>query len=244
VDAFLARLDRVLARLARQEGDVGLLGLRFGQGFYKTRMKQGPVMRSYAFRIGPVRWRLHWARVGSGLYVASKPFILDDLAEAHAARDKEEKRDADPEATAHAVVRLRPHNWERVLPGYRLAWAENNRAACLRNLGPLANAGRAAIARPAAKEGKPPAARADGEQLGRMALQLADRLHAVRFFCPEGGRYSLSAGGKTCSCSVHGSAAAPTQDLVPKSAPVSGTVTAALTFLDDGLHAVLVLERK
>jgi hypothetical protein len=250
VDAFLVQLDKVLAQLGAREEDLGLGGVRLEHDFYKTRMKQGPLLRSYGFRLGPVKWRLHWARVGSALYVASKPFILDDLAAAHAAGAKLKKQDADPEATAHAVVRLRPRNWDRALPGYRLAWAENNRAACVRNLGPLANAGRAAIARPPVKGEKPAKPRADAEQLGRMALQLADRLYAVRFFCPEGGHYTLSADGKACSCSIHGTAAAPMQGLVPqgtvpgKSAPDFGNVTAALTFLDDGLHAVLVLERK
>jgi hypothetical protein len=146
-------------------------------------------------------------------------------------------------------VRLRADNWQRVLPGYRLTWAENNRQACLRNLGPLAAAGRAALAQPPAKHGQPAVAVPDADQRARIALQLADRLYAVRLFCPEGGRYTLSADGKSCTCSLHGTLESPRQALAPKAvtpegAPQVGNVTAALTFLDDGLHAVLVVERK
>jgi hypothetical protein len=61
----------------------------------------------------------------------------------------------------------------------------------------------------------------------------------------------LSADGKVCSCSIHGSAAAPRQGLAPDptSSPSRvlqdfGGLTATLTFLEDGLHAVFVLERK
>ncbi len=141
------------------------------------------------------------------------------------------------------MVRLRPRQWDRVLADYLLGWAENNRQACLANLGPLSSVGRAVVA----------GADAGGKagDRTREAWHLADRLYAVHFFCPEGGRYALSPDGKTCSCSLHGTAQDPRQALAPAETTGKASVmenfgglTATLTFLEDGLHAVLVLERK
>jgi hypothetical protein len=237
VDDFLDRLDKVLPALARQRENVGGF-LRFEQDYYKTKLSGGVTARAYGFRVGPVKWRFFWARVGGGLYIASKPFILEDLQAAEAAR--KEPAGADPDATGHAVVRLRPRNWNQVLADYRLGWAENNREACLNNLGPLSSAGRAAAA-----SGK------EGDALAREARALAERLYAVRFFCPEAGRYAWTADGKACSCSVHGTAEAPRQRAAPDESSSLGRLleefgglTVTLTFLEDGLHAVVVVERK
>jgi hypothetical protein len=245
VDRFLAKLDTPLAVLARRQENVGGF-LRFEPDFYTARLQSGATMRSFGFRLGPVKWRFHWARIGGGLYLASKPFILDDLAAAEAERAREGGK-PEAETTGHAMLRLRPRNWNRVLADYRLGWAENNRQACLANLGPLASVGRAVVAQSAGAKDR----ERGGAELGDEARRLADRLLAVHFFCPEGGRYELSSDGKTCSCSVHGNATSPRQALAPNptSSPSRvlqdfGGLTATLTFLEDGLHAVFMLERK
>ncbi|MGE5195496.1 MAG: hypothetical protein ACM3U2_23635 [Deltaproteobacteria bacterium] len=79
----------------------------------------------------------------------------------------------------------------------------------------------------------------------------ADRLHGAHFFCPEGGRYERTADGKGMKCSVHGSALdprqppAPTQDQsLGKLLSTFAGMEATLTFLEDGLHAVLTIDRK
>ena len=79
----------------------------------------------------------------------------------------------------------------------------------------------------------------------------ADRLHGVHFFCPEGGHYLLSPDGKSCRCSVHGSALNPRQETEPGEKGSTGKLlqevtglTATLTFMEDGLHAVVVIDRK
>ena len=121
------------------------------------------------------KFRVFWARIAGALYVASKPFILDDLAAAGV-----KDAPADPDATAHALARLRPQNWNQVLADYRLGWAENNRLACLENLGPLSG-----IARYHAALGGNPA----GDQSTAELLSTAARLHSAHFFCPDAGRY-------------------------------------------------------
>ncbi len=241
VDDFLNQLDKVLPPLAKQRENLGFI--RFEQDFYKAKLKNKDEtpMRCYSFSIGPVKWRLFWARIGNGLYIASKPFILDDLAALHAERANEKDKPVpDPETTAHAIVRLRSKNWNQVLDDYKLGWAESNRQACLNNLGPISSVGRAVSG-----DDK------SGEARGKEAQRLADQLYAVHFFCPEGGKYVLSPDGKTCSCTVHGSAHDPRQDVAPNEAAGPGKVlqqfgglTASLTFLEDGLHAVIVIERK
>src|SRR5262249_3124490 len=98
VDEFLETLDHALPVLAKY-GENGFL--RVEQDYYKTKLGADSTMRAYGFRFGPVKWRFFWGRVGYGLYVASKAFILEDLAAAEAARLKDAQggeRSADPDA--------------------------------------------------------------------------------------------------------------------------------------------------
>jgi hypothetical protein len=241
VDDFLNHLDKVLPLLSKQRPGVGFF--TFEQDFYKSKLKnkEETPARCYSLSIGPVKWRFFWARIGSGLYIASKAFILDDLAALHAERLRDKDKPAsDPETTAHALIRVRAKNWNQVLDDYKLGWAENNRVACHNNLGPISSVGRAV-----------PVNDRSGEERGLEAQRLADQLYAVHFFCPEGGKYVLSPDGKTCSCTVHGTARDPRQEVAPNDAAGPGKVlqqfdglTASLTFLEDGLHAVIVIQRK
>ena len=134
------------------------------------------------------------------------------------------------------------------MPDFRLGWAENSREACLNNLGLLSSVGRAF----AAEAGNGRAASTEsGEQLGRQVQDYTDKLYAVHHFCPEDGHYVLSPDGKEILCSVHGSARAPRQQSAPNDDSAQGKLlrdfaglTASLTFLKDGLHAVVVIDRK
>jgi hypothetical protein len=173
------------------------------------------------------------ARIGDGLYVASKPFILEDLAAAW--KTAPQSVPADPGPAAHAIVRLRPQNWNQTLPDYRLGWAENNRMACHRNLGALAAALRSAPM----KDGKPELLRAAAE------------IYGVGHYCPENGSYRVGADGKQVECPVHGKISAPMQPIAPApDGPFGQAIakfkgaTLALTLLEDGLHAVVTVERK
>lgn len=240
VDGFLKDLDKALTVRTREGGTLsGWFSTT--EDFYKVPLNGGVLMRSHAFQLGPLKWRFHWARIGKCLYVASKPDILKDLVEAEGKGEAK----ADRDTTGHALIRLRARNWNQVLADYRLGWAENNRQACLRNLGPLASAGRAVMA---ATENKPPR---EGDALNEEMRRLADGMYGVHFFCPEGGRYVLAADGRSCSCSVHGTAGEQKQPLAASDATGPGKMlqnfgglTASLTFLEDGLHAVVIVERQ
>lgn len=234
VDEFLTKLDEFLAVIARDKNRFDGF-LQIDQDFYHFPNVQGKNLRAYAFRFGPLKWRFFWGRIGNGLYVASKPYILEDLL---VATDKENPSAADRGPAAHGMVRLRPGNWNRVLTDYRLGWAENNREACLHNLGPLSSLSRALTA---AKPSE------SADELRRLSGQL----YGVHFFCPEEGRYAVSPDGKAVTCSVHGSALAPKQPAAPTEKSSLGRLlrefadmTLALTFMEDGLHAVVTIERK
>jgi hypothetical protein len=239
VDEFLARLDGFLAALARQTEPGGMPLFRIDQDFYHLQLGETPA-RGYGFQVGPVKWRFFWARIGKGLYVASKPFILEDLA-ALQAGDTAAQTAAGQEV-AHALVRMRPQHWDRVLSSYQLGWAENNREACLQNLGPLSGLARAFAS------GDP----GQSVQQRHAALIAAgEQYFDAHFFCPDGGQYAWSADGKRVTCTVHGSAAEPRQPAAPSPASDLGRLLSdfadmklTLTFLEDGLHAVVTISRK
>jgi hypothetical protein len=231
VDEFLEQLDQGLASLARRPSDSGWFPVDYD--FYKMPLAdRDPRVRCYAIRFGPIKWRMFFARIDDGLYIASKQSILDDLA------NTEPPKPGQQGPTAHAMARVRPENWDRILPAFQLGWAEASREACLNNLGPLD-----AIARAAAAEGN--------DTKSAEVRRQAEAVHGVHFFCPDGGKYELSADGRQFVCSVHGTAARPQQPAAPGPRSPMGKImkdfagaTAELIFLEDGLHAVMTIERK
>lgn len=252
VDDYLDWLDSTLSVTARNERRRRWLSLEFD--FYKYQLSTGQPARAFGLRLDPARLRFFWARVGNGLYVASQPYILEDLAAMQSGASQGEapgaaqSQSADADAKGHALVRVRARNWNEVLPDYNLAWAENEREACLNNLAALSDAARAFNSRApglAVEQGL------SGAALDRAVLELADRLHGTRHFCPEGGVYEVAPDGLTVSCSVHGTLAAPRQATAPSEHSPAGRtmralsdLTATLTFMEDGLHAVLVVKRR
>lgn len=209
VDEFLDQLDTMLSTVARQPSESQWLEFDFD--FYKVPMEnKDQRIRCGAIQFGPVKWRVFFARIGDGLYLASKRFILDDLAA------MAEAKRTDPGPTAHAMIRFRPEHWKDVLPEFQLGWAESSRVACLNNLGPLSSVARAVHA---SSEGplKP----------GRVHRE-ADALHAVHFFCPDGGKYEVTADGKQVTCSVHGSASAPSATCCPGPGQPAGSADEGL----------------
>ena len=258
VDDFLNKSDSFLAAAARRKERGGFIAI--DSDFYKLQdpptaatenlaaLVNRPVVRSYGFGFGPVKWRFFWSRIGNYLYVASQPGILDDLFNAEAARNTGSTAvvvDSGPQA--HAMVRVRPENWKQVLPNYCLGWAENNRQACLNNLSMLTSVARAY----AASQNGTGMPVKSSEEMGRIVHKQADRLYAAHFFCPEGGRYLTATDGKSVICGAHGSVLEPLQGRAPGDASsangvlrnLSGT-SVSLTFLEDGLHAVLTIDRK
>jgi hypothetical protein len=232
VDEFLSRLDSVAQDLIINQRGMRMF-VPVGTELYFSQDKPKSI-RTIVIQYGPVKWRFFWARIGAGLYIASKRFILEDLM---ALQDVPSKNDV---ATGHAMIRIRPKNWDLVLKDFRLAWAENNREACLNNLGPLTSVTRALKA----STGR------DGQVESRVPASV-ERLLGAHFFCPENGHYVVSADGKKVHCTVHGDRRDPRQPTAPANdSPPNRLLqnftdmNVTLTFLEDGLHAVATIDRK
>jgi hypothetical protein len=233
VDEFLKRLDGFLVGLSH-ERERSFFELE--RDFYQI-PNGGSLIRTGSIGFGPVKWRFFFQRIGDAVYIASQRTILEDLA-AISSKSDAAPRTGDP--PAHGLVRLRPQHWKEVLDHYHLGWEESNRQACLKNIGPLTSLSRALIA-----------GNADGKPLTNVKLaDYAARLYDVRYFCPDDGQYSIGADG-AITCSKHGSADSPRQGTSPSESSELGKLlgefsdmSLSLTFLEDGLHAVVDLERK
>jgi hypothetical protein len=243
VDDFLAQLDKVIPSLA---SDLeGKTGSAIEGDYYKLTLKGGITARSFAVRFGPARFRVHCARIGKGLYITNHAGVLEDIQAAAEVQAKAGAT-ADLGPKGHAMVRMRPRNWDQALPGFRLSWAENNRQTCLGNQGPLSGIARALTAVPPGAEAAKTASWDD-----RRMHDYAARVYGTYHACPDGGRYVLSADGKTVTCTVHGSPQNPRQGMAPADGSPTARLmrdfadlTAALTFTPEGLRAVLTIERK
>jgi hypothetical protein len=252
VDDFLDKLDPILATLARRKNhdpwfpvEVDFAHLDGTSPDIKGIDVSAP--RGYSFKVGPLKWRFFWQRIGNTLYVTSQEWILRDVfaavvAERNRIAKPELKPKAEAPATAHVSLRIRPENWNQVLPDYRLGWAENNRQACLNNLSSLTSVFRALSAQAKSHPD------ADKTDLAVAAHKEADRIYGTHFFCPEGGLYMRDSSGIAIACGTHGTVLSPRQPLAPNEATsaikgISG-ITMSLTFLEDGLHAVLEVDRK
>ena len=185
VDKFLDEIDASLAAIARRPERGGFLDL--GYDFYKVPLR-GTDKRIRCFGIGLeniLKWRMFVARLDDGLYIASKQFILEDLAAM-----KKGQPGGGP--VAHGMVPRAARSLEGGAARVP-AWLGRERTDGL----PEELGAAVAVARAAAAASDGPAKAAD------MCRQ-ADRLHAVHFFCPDGGQYVVSADGKEVTCSVHG----------------------------------------
>jgi hypothetical protein len=234
VDEFLDELDRHILNQRKQLQGSGVLWRR-DVDFYRVPFPKPHTIRCVVVNFAGLKWRTYWGRIGDGLYVATRPFILEDIAAAQADGRKPTKTDP-----AHAVLRIRPENWHAVLPGYNLGWAEANRAACHANLDMLANVNRGWNDR------RPAAGAPSAELFGRVG-----RVYGERPVCPDGGGYDLSADGRSCRCGVHGGHDDPHQPAAPTAASSTGRVlktfaglTATVRFEEDGLRVVVTVERK
>jgi hypothetical protein len=239
VDVFLERLDRFLPHATRQRQNWGgFFTLQYD--FYQIPLTAKTSCRSVAVQFGPMKWRLFWARIGDGFYIATKKSILEEI---QMLSGKPQSKTAESGLAAHAFLRIRAEHWDRVLNEFRLGWAENSRTACLNNVGPLSSVARSARAKGGTETGGAP-------KIAEIT-RLAEQMYDVHFFCPDGGRYELAGNGKSVLCSIHGTALSPRQprywsEKGPQGKAMGsfGGLTAMLTFLEDGLHAVVTIDRK
>ena len=239
VDEFLLRLDEYLAGIARQ-GSVERIRANFRRpGLLPASSRQLLGTRLFvSLRANQMAVLLGQDRRRS---VRGQPAVhpggpgRDDSGDG-------EKPDETGQVTVHAMVRIRPQNWSRVLANYQLGWAENNREACLHNVGPMSSLARAFVQSTAGKS---------AEQVHAGLVTLGERFYDAHFFCPDGGQYQMAPDGKSVVCALHGSAYFPRQQATPAAESQLGRLlqdsadlTLTLTFLEDGLHAVATIDRR
>ena len=199
--------------------------------------KGGHRTRAFSIRIGPLRWRTYLARIGNGIFLTNQTEVIDDLHRAEEARRP--GRDLGPEG--HGMIRLRPANWNRALAGFRYTWAENLRESALNDLHRLENVSRAHAS----------ALTGTADEKSAKLLDLAERIDGVRYRCPQGGAYTLEPDGVTWRSTFCGTLAAPEQREAPAEKSGIATLmrqfqdlTATMTFLPEGLRAVVTIDRK
>jgi hypothetical protein len=230
VDAFLGEIDKKLAELARREIEEFIKMER-----YQVMLGRQP-MRIYAIKVMGITLRICWARMGNMLVIANQPQVIEELA-----GQLDTARPQPGGTVGHALFRVRPENWNAVLPSYRLGWEEAHRSACEINQQRIANVAR----------GYPELVKPDGSASPEL-MEKVKLLYGVRPFCPDGGTYQAHAQHSGCRCSIHGDRTvgsrqlmAPTQaSATAKTLSTFKGLTATLTFLDDGLHAVVTIQRK
>ena len=199
--------------------------------------KAGHRVRAFSIRSGPLRWRAYLARIGNGIFLTNQTEVIDDLHRAE--NDRRPGRDLGPEG--HAMIRLRPVNWSRALPGFQYMWAENLRESTRSDLHHLENVSRAHAG----------SLTGSADEKAAKLLDLAERIDGVRYRCPQGGTYALEPDGVMWRSSLCGTLAAPEQREAPAEKSGIATLmrqfqdlTATVTFQPEGVRAVVTIERK
>jgi hypothetical protein len=188
VDEYLEELDRIILAGLRDVRRSGLLSREVD--FYRVPFPKPHTIRCVVVNFAGLKLRVYWGRIGDGLYLTTRPFILEDIAAAQAEGQKAVKTEP-----AHAVLRIRPENWRDVLPGYNLGWAEANRAACHANLDGLANVNRGWNDRHRPRER--PAPSCSGAWSGCTACGRSARTAALTSCRPTGARAGAASTGAT-----------------------------------------------
>jgi hypothetical protein len=239
VDQFLAELDRyAVAALREQRGRLWEFN---GDYSLIDHPQDGrSATRVVSLSLGPITWRFYLARIGKGLYLASRRAIIDELAAAQGQPAEEPLTKSTP---AHAMLRFRPEHWRKILPTYQLGWVSSARQRTLDNAALISPFLRTYLATHA-DSGR-------DEELVQGVQKIAEQVHGVQFLLPDGGEFQLSADRTSIVHSRFGDGLVPHQpdkpspdgDLQKALSEFKG-LSAQLTFLEDGLHAVVTIDRK
>ncbi len=264
-DQFFQTLDRGLAEASRPA--VYFFFSPFRVHFYREPVDPEFSLRTFTLQLGPLRWRMHGARIGSRLYLTTREDLMHLLRDLHQQQQKTPPASAEQEdAPSHVTLQVHPQHMNRLLLQYRRGWAERHQQACLDNLGRLQSLAYLAAAQ-LPKD-------ATAQQVRQRMVQLARRFYGVRFYCAEGGHYSLAPrhvllvssdpeneqNGAVfvrripswqAACSVHGTAQKPRHGgklhhlhATNQLAEHLRGISIRLMFLEDGLRAVAIIRRK
>lgn len=226
VDNYLAQLEQAISKSHNGATEC-----------FKVQLGGNKIAYGLSISVGPAGFKFFWSRIDKTLYVTSQISLLKDIWKVC---ENHQLDICDGEGSnANALIRIRPERWAESLPSIRHNWKENNCRSCHRNLSSLT-----AVSKALASLQEHEAVRA-GDLLHEMSLH---PYLGVTRVCPDGGIYKFDADNGIVECNVHGSSTSKRLDcsnsadkcILPEE---MNRVTAALKFLEDGLHAKLVLER-
>jgi len=241
VDRFLTKLDDFLVQLVHQPNLLRGFPFRFlniQHDVYGVGDESAREFRAYSLQFGPLTWRFYWGRIGNGLYIASKPFLIQELS--HASQATSGRNEPDESSSSHGMVRIRPQHWNRILPHFQIGWAEAQRRSCLHNVSFLSSAARgltSATGRPAVDT--------DMSKI----KQLTRTLFHVEPHCGAEGKYTVTDEGTVVCCTGHGCQNKPRQAMGQQTelavfAESLADVQLQMTFTEEGLHTVVTFEQK
>jgi hypothetical protein len=239
VDRFLLKLDNYLVRLINQPAlrrgfPAGFLNIE--QDVYRVGDESAREFSAYSLQFGPLTWRFYWGRIGNGLFIASKPYLMQEISRASQASSVGRKLDESP--SGHAMARIRPQHWNRILPHFQLGWAETQRRSCLHNVSFLSSAARGLTS----ASGRP-AVDADMSKI----KQLTRTLFHVEPYCGAEGKYTVTDEGTGVCCTAHGCQKLPRQASGQQTelaafAESLTDVQLQMTFTEDGLHTIVTFD--
>lgn len=247
VDRFLDILEPVLSK-----ANPVSRGLN---AFDYSRLQAKPdfVIHNCSWQLGPAKFRLFFARIDNALFVSTQKSVIESIHDFMRARSAGStilsakpplERDSEKLACrSQALFAINHENWRKVKSDADLLWLDNNRRACLKNLAPLTVSARATASIEGTEE------LLAGDIVGAAAKN--PTLQAT-VLCPDGGAYKFNATTGNVFCSLHGGLGQSRQaGQISENANAANALLnslsrsyASLTFLEDGLHGELVVERK
>lgn len=243
-------LDQLLDEMESVLSKVDSSGRGF-VGFDYSRLQAHPelIIHSCSWQLGPAKFRLFVARIEDEFYMSTQKSVIESLYEfRRASRDKTGSNSSSTKgdcmaAKSQAIFEINHEHWHKVQSDADLLWLDNNRKACLKNLAPLT-----VLARSVA------GLRHNGDLLPGDILHAASLCSSVaaKAFCPDGGVYTFDSSSGNVYCTVHGGRGQSRQSVNLSESSNASTALlrslkrsyAQLTFLEDGLHGELVVERK
>ncbi len=243
VDKFLDILEPMLAKANPVS--------RGFNAFDYSRLRSKPDLdiHNCSWQIGPAKFRLFFARINKSLYLSTQKSVIESIYLFMRSRS-EVGVSISPKGSleglvgkAQALFEINHQNWRKVKSDSDLLWLDNSRRACLKNLAPLTVYARAAAS-----------IKGTGDLLAGdiVGASTKNPVHQATALCPDGGVYKFDATTGNVFCSVHGGLGQSRQAVqLSVNANAANVLLdslkrsyASLTFLEDGLHGELVVEKK
>ncbi len=176
-------------------------------------------------RIYAVTARLHLAQIGDQLVMATSPDVLRQVIDVSQAEPQ-------PTPLAQLLMRFNRRALHKLADQVQLYWSEKSRLACHTNVISIYNLHKLY-----------------GVPIDKVA-RISESKYGVRYYCPDGGTYTLDEGGSQIVCSAHGNRENSKQYVqlnqgssFAKFMDSLNEIVAGLRFQDEALIATIEISR-